>query len=92
MTENEAKTMLEAYLKCKNEEDAACYGKGCDRNCDECDLTYMQGTSGQHKEAIAVAIKALEKQIPQKVIKETGRNLDAVIKEWNRRSNDGKID
>lgn len=52
----------------------------------------MQGTSGQHKEAIAVAIKALEKQIPQKVIKETGRNLDAVIKEWNRRSNDGKID
>lgn len=35
MTENEAKTMLEAYLKCKNEEDAACYGKGCDRNCDE---------------------------------------------------------
>lgn len=60
MTESEAKTMLEAYLKCKNKEDAACYGKGCDKNCDECDLLYMQGTSGQHKEVIEMAITALE--------------------------------
>lgn len=60
MTENEAFNMLKAKLKCTELEDLACIEKGCDRKCDNCDLNYEQGNHGQQKEAMSVAIKALE--------------------------------
>lgn len=66
MTEAEAKIMVEAKLRCMELEDLACIGKGCDRNCDDCNYNYMQGTVGEHKEALRMAIKALEKQIAKK--------------------------
>jgi hypothetical protein len=60
MTEAEAKIMVEAKLRCMELEDLACIGKGCDRDCDACKYNYMQGTVGEHKEALRMAINALE--------------------------------
>lgn len=68
MTENEALDMLRAKLKCMELELLACIGKGCDRKCDNCDCNYAQGNMGEQKEALSVAIQALEKQIPKKPI------------------------
>ncbi len=62
MTESEAKEMLEAKLQCMILEDLSCVEKGCDRNCDDCDCNYMQGTVGEQKEALRIAINTLEKQ------------------------------
>lgn len=66
MTEQEAKEHLEARLECMNRELAVCYDEKCDKNCDECDLLYAQGTIGEIKETFKLGIKALEKQMPYK--------------------------
>ncbi len=66
MTEQEAKGMLEAKLTCMKLDDKACFGEGCDRDCDACDYMYGQGTRGEHEEALEMGIKALEKQIAKK--------------------------
>lgn len=60
MTEQEAKKMLQEKLTCMTLEDLSCIEKGCDRDCDNCDHNYGQGTSGEQKEALSMAIKALE--------------------------------
>lgn len=69
MTENEAKTMLEAYTECDRIKNDVAYEKQCHKDCDNCKLCYAKGTVGEHREALNIAIKALEKQIPKKVIK-----------------------
>lgn len=56
MTENEANEMLKAKLTCMELEGLACIEKGCSRNCDECDYNYAQGSMGEQKEAIKIAI------------------------------------
>ena len=66
MNENEAKDIVRAKLKCMELELLACIEKGCDRKCDDCDYNYAQGNMGEQKEALSVAIQALEKQIPKK--------------------------
>ena len=68
MNENEAKDIVRAKLKCMELELLACIEKGCDRKCDDCDYNYAQGNMGEQKEALSVAIQALEKQIPKKPI------------------------
>ena len=68
MTEAEAKGMVEAKLRCMELEGLSCVEKGCDRDCDACKYNYLQGTVGEHKEALRMAIKALEKQIAKKPI------------------------
>ena len=61
MAENkETFKMLKAKLKCMELEDLACIGKGCDLNCDECDLNYEQGTRGEQKQSLKRAIDILE--------------------------------
>lgn len=60
MTENETLGMLKAKLTCMELELLFCIGKGCDRNCENCEYNYTQGNMGEQKEALAVAIKALE--------------------------------
>lgn len=60
MTESEALGMLRAKLTCMELEDLACIEKGCDKDCDNCNYCYEQGNRGQSKEALAIAIKALE--------------------------------
>lgn len=60
MTPQEAKKMLKAKLECLKRETS---GTDIDcnyRNCDECNLCYEQGNMGEQKEALDMAIKALE--------------------------------
>lgn len=66
MIESEAKTMLEAYMECDRRKNDVSYEKQCHKDCDNCKLCYTQGTVGEHREAMNMAIKALEKQIPKK--------------------------
>ena len=68
MTEIEAKTMLEAYIECDRRKNDVAYEKQCHDDCDNCKLCYEQGTVGEQREAVNMAIKALEKQIPKKPI------------------------
>ena len=58
MTEQEAKDLLQAKLKCMEEE--------CGDDCLWCEYSYKLGTFGEQKEALKMAIKSLEKQIPRK--------------------------
>ena len=75
MTESEALNMIQAKLTCMELYDLSCVEKGCDRKCDNCYYNYAQGNNGEQKEALKVAIQALEKQIPKKSItyKDTNR-------------------
>lgn len=59
MNESEAKAMLQEKLKCMEQKDLKCIGKGCDGDCDNCHLNYEQGNWGEQKKAMEVAIKAL---------------------------------
>lgn len=78
MKENEAFDMMKAKLRCMELYDLACIEKGCDRKCDDCDLNYAQGNLGEQKEAMEIAIKALEKQISKKPIRVSiGHNGDS---------------
>lgn len=76
MNEREAKDMLQAKLICLELDSNI---EGCDGDCKECEYNYTQGTLGEQKEALKMAIKALEKQIPKKVNKETKDSYDNVI-------------
>ena len=69
MTESEAKTILEAYMECDRRKNDVAYEEQCHKDCDNCKLCYTQGTVGEHREAMNMAIKALEKQIPKKIIR-----------------------
>ena len=66
MTNSEAVKKLRAYLKCKAREVKGIYEDCNNKRCDDCDLCYMQGTTGEHMTAIGISIQALEKQIPKK--------------------------
>lgn len=62
MTNEQAKKMLKAKLECLKRETSGFYGD-CNRcNCDECSLNYEQGNMGEQKEALDMAIKALEQE------------------------------
>ena len=62
MTESEAKEKLRAYHKCQILQVKGIY-EDCNENlCDNCDLCYAQGNTGEHIESVKVAIQALEKQ------------------------------
>lgn len=63
MSEQEANDMLKARLKCLELDSDI---EGCDCNCNECEYSYTQGKIGEQKEALKIAIKSLEKQIPKK--------------------------
>ena len=60
MTEQEALTMLKAKLTCMKLEGLACIENGCFHDCDNCEYNYAQGTVGEQKEALDIAIKAIE--------------------------------
>ena len=58
MMKDEATEFLTAYLECESRRSRI---EGCNNNCNECELCYLQGTTKQHLEAIKMAIHALEK-------------------------------
>ena len=60
MTENEAKEKLQAYIKCQESQEPADVLEQCDKDCDNCELCYAQGLYEEHKEAVQMAIHALE--------------------------------
>ena len=62
MTPQEAKKMLKAKLECLKRETSGTDIDCNHRNCDECNLCYEQGNMGEQKEALDMAIKALEQQ------------------------------
>lgn len=66
MTENEAIEKLRAYHKCQKMQVKGIYEDCNARLCDNCDLCYAQGNTGEHIKSIEIAIQALEKQIPKK--------------------------
>lgn len=68
MTDSEALVMLEAKLKCMNREDDIEYERAChpeNDECDSCELCYAQGNRGEQKNAIEMAINALENHMKE---------------------------
>lgn len=61
MNNSEVLQKLRAYLKCQERQVKGIYYACNNKKCDDCDLCYMQGTTGEHIEAIEVATQALEK-------------------------------
>ena len=62
MTNKQAKKMLKAKLECLKRETSGTDFDCNNNNCDECSLCYEQGNMGEQKEALDMAIKALEQQ------------------------------
>ena len=62
MTNEQAKKMLKAKLECLKRETSGTDFDCNNSNCDECPLCYEQGNMGEQKEALDMAIKALEQQ------------------------------
>lgn len=60
MTENEAIEKIIAYSKCLARKVKGIYEDCNNKRCDDCDLCYMQGTTGEHMKAIDITIQALE--------------------------------
>lgn len=68
MTKSEAIEKLRAYHKCQRLQVKGIYEDCNEKLCDNCDLCYAQGNTGEHIKSIEIAIQALEKQIPKKPI------------------------
>ena len=85
MTESEALNMIQAKLTCMELYDLSCIEKGCDRKCENCEYNYAKGNNGEQKEALKVAIQALEKQTP------TAYDVDKVVKELENLKNEKVI-
>ena len=66
MKTSEVIEKLRAYLKCQRLQVKGIYEDCNNKLCDNCDLCYAQGTTGEHIKSIEIAIQALEKQIPKK--------------------------
>lgn len=73
MNNSEVLEKLRAYLKCRGRQVKGIYVNCNNKKCDNCDLCYMQGTVGEHIEAIEVATQALEKLQVYESLKEQGR-------------------
>ena len=68
MKESEAIEKLRAYHKCQILQVKGIYEDCNEKLCNNCDLCYAQGNTGEHIKSIEIAIQALEKQIPKKPI------------------------
>ena len=62
MTNEQAMHMLKAKLECLKRETSGTDFDCNNSNCDECSLNYEQGNMGEQKQALDMAIKALEQQ------------------------------
>lgn len=60
MTNEQARHILEAKLKCLYRDTSGSDSDCNNSNCAECSLCYEQGTFGEQIEALYMAIKALE--------------------------------
>ena len=62
MTNQEAIQMLTAKVKCMQRETSGTDVDCNSRNCDDCELCYAQGTTGEQGKALNMAISALQAQ------------------------------
>ncbi len=62
MTNEQATNMFRAKLECSKRATSGSDFDCNNGNCDECSLCYEQGNMGEQKEALDMAIKALEQQ------------------------------
>ena len=63
MDKRDALEKLKAYCKCQKLQVKGIYEDCNEEKCDNCDLCYMQGTTGEHIETVELAMKALEDEI-----------------------------
>ena len=61
MNNSEVLEKLKAYIKCRKRQVKGIYEDCNNKKCNNCDLCYMQGTRGEHIEAVEVAVQAFEK-------------------------------
>lgn len=73
MNNSEAVDKLRAYLKCQKNKVKGINAMCTHNMCDNCDLCYMQGTTGEHLTSIELAIQALEKLKDYEDLEEQGR-------------------
>ena len=66
MTESGALVKLKAYLKCQERQASGICSEHDDGKCNNCNLCYGQGTTGEHIKSIKMAIQALENQMQNK--------------------------
>ena len=81
MTNEQAKKMLKAKLECLKRETSGTDFDCNNSNCDECSLCYEQGNMGEQKEALDMAIKALEQQPCEDTISRQAA-IDAIMGEY----------
>ena len=80
MTNEQAKKMLKAKLECLKRETSGTDFDCNNNNCDECPLCYEQGNMGEQKEALNMAIIALEQEpILDKVRAEIEQNAYPIV-------------
>jgi len=73
MNDKEALEKLKAYLKCQKRQVKGVHEDCNNKKCDNCDLCYMQGTTGEYIEAIESAIQSLESH--KRIIKRLKKEL-----------------
>ena len=73
MNNKEALEKLKAYLKCQKRQVKGIHEDCNNKKCDNCDLCYIQGTTGEHIEAIESAIQSLESH--KRIIKRLKKEL-----------------
>ena len=94
MTNEQAKKMLKAKLECLKRETSGTDFDCNNSNCDECSLCYEQGNMGEQKEALDMAIKALEQQPCEDTISRQAA-IDALAKNmpsWTTPDGSGQFD
>lgn len=94
MTNEEAKKMLEAKLKCLIAETSGTNHDCNMRLCDGCSLNYEQGNMGEQKQALDMAIKALEQQPsePRTNLAETSQDCISIEPiQWYSQNKDGYL-
>lgn len=73
MNNDEVLEKLRAYLKCQENKVKGINAMCTHDMCDICDLCYMQGTTGEHIEAIQVATHVLERFKEYEDLEKQGR-------------------
>ena len=86
MTNEQAKKMLKAKLECLKRETSGTDFDCNNRNCDECSLCYEQGNMEEQKEALDMAIKALEQQPCEDTISRQAA-VEALKNRWKKTRN-----
>lgn len=61
MDKEKALSILKAKLTCMQLDGWASIGQGCNRDCDNCDYCYAQGTEREFEQALSLAVSLLEK-------------------------------